>query len=336
MKICLIRLDKIGDLVSTLPVDQISELQRHEVRWVINEGLAFLAECAEPQREFIEVPLNNRKVAEKKLHQFLGQYQPDLVVVFYAPWWVSKVLWQARVRHRFGRKSQWHSFVFLNEGLRQNRSQPTKHEADYNLELLLAAIDHAEKRPMKESSPEGQNRSAPLLNLSAPPFRHLFEKFELRPGDYYVVHPGMAGSALNWPLKHYVSLIEKLKLEKEVIITGTKADEKWLGPLKRQFGQDPRVQILQDQLSLPELLFILKNSAGVVAPSTGVLHLAASLNVSTVGIYSPVAAQHPKRWAPRGRRAHFLVPTVSDPEKINESCMEQISPDQVIACLKKN
>ena len=336
MKICLIRLDKIGDLVSTLPVDQISELARHEVRWVINEGLGFLAECAVPQRQYLEIPLNDQRTAQKKLHQFLGHYQPDLVVVFYGPWWVSKVLWQARVRHRFGRKSQWHSFVFLNEGLRQNRSQPTKHEADYNLELLLAALDTAEGRSIKASSSEGQARSAPLLNLSAPPFRHLFEKYELRSGEYYVVHPGMAGSALNWPLKHYVSLIEKLKTEKEVIVTGTSADEKWLGPLKKKFEGDPRVQILQNQLSLPELLFILKSSAGLVAPSTGVLHLGASLNIPVVGIYSPVAAQHPRRWAPRGRRAQFLVPKISENQEINEAIMEQISPDEVIKCLKQN
>ena len=49
----------------------------------------------------------------------------------------------------------------------------------------------------------------------------------------------------------------------------------------------------------------------VVAPSTGVLHLAAALGVPAIGIYSPLKVEHPRRWAPRGPRATFLVPDES-------------------------
>jgi ADP-heptose:LPS heptosyltransferase len=326
MKIALIRLDKIGDLVSTLPVDQVPELKGHEIRWVIAEGLGFLAKRADPPRDCLELSLVDTSDAQKKLRKFLDEWKPDLAVFFYGPWWVSKVLWQASVPRRFGRRSQWHSYVFLNGGLRQSRSEGAKHEADYNLELVLAAL----KGPSGVAEVAG-GRTAPVLTLTAPTLRHLYEKFELRSQEYFVVHPGMAGSALNWPTKHYVSLIEKLKNEKEVVVTGTAADEKWIAPIRAKFEQDSRVQILQGQLSIDELLFILQNSAGVVAPSTGVLHLAAALGARAVGLYSPIPSQHPRRWGPRGPRSRFLLPDAST-EGLSD--LSATSPNQVIECLK--
>src|SRR4051812_33158446 len=110
MKIALIRLDKIGDLIATLPVDQIAELQGHDVRWVINDSLSFVARNAVPERQFVGIPLQDKAVAEKKLSVFLKDFRPDLGVLFYAPWWVAKTLWMNNVPRRFGRRSQWHSY----------------------------------------------------------------------------------------------------------------------------------------------------------------------------------------------------------------------------------
>lgn len=326
MKIALIRLDKIGDLVSTLPVDQIPELQGHEVRWVISKGLGFLPARAEPARSFTEVPLNDPHEGSKALRIFLDEFKPELAVFFYGPWWVSRTLWSAGVPRRFGRRSQWHSYLFLNEGLRQSRSQGLRHEADYNLELLLVAL----KGP-DGSREVAEGRSAPHLTLSAGTRRHLFERFDLRSNSYYVVHPGMAGSALNWPTDHYVSLVRELKKEKTVALTGTAADEPWLRELKAEFAGDPSVRLLQGKVDLEELLFILKSSSGVVAPSTGVAHLAASLGVPLVGLYPPVRVQHPRRWGPRGPRATALVPEgPADAPDI----MSRLRPEQVMECLK--
>lgn len=319
MKILLIRLDKIGDLVATLPVDQIPELQGHQVHWAVSEGLGFLPKNAQPPRAFTEISIQDRAKGEAQLRALLKEHKFDLAVLFYGPWWVSKTLWTSRVRLRAGRLSQWHSYLFFNRGLRQSRSQADRHEATYNLELLL----HALGKPMDPG------RLAPTLHLVNKPLRHLYERFDLTNGGYYVVHPGMAGSALNWPTQRYIELIEKIKTDKEVVLTGTEMDEPYLGPIKAHFKDDTRVQSLQAQLTLDELLFVLKSSAGVVAPSTGVVHLAASLGVKTVGIYSPVRVHHPTRWGPRGAEVCVLVPAAP-----GENCMNEITVDQVVQCLK--
>jgi heptosyltransferase I len=328
MKICLIRLDKIGDLIATLPVDQIPEIAAHHVSWAIAEGLAFIPVNAATPRRFTEIPLHDPAAGEMRLVEFLRQEQPDLAVIFHAPWWASKALWRSGVQRRFGRRSWWHTNVFLNEGLWQSRSKGARHEADYNLGLLLAAL----KVPKDIVSAE---RAAPQLRLAAPKMPELLAQFSLVESNYFVVHAGMGGSAMNWPIASYLALIETLKSEKPVTLTGTANDEAWLAPLKQRFANDPDVRILQNKLTTTELLAILGHAAGVVAPSTGVVHLAASLGVPTVGIYSSLATQHPRRWAPRGPRAGFVVGPVARDEQELSISMGHISPAVVAARLRE-
>lgn len=302
MKAIFLRLDKIGDLIATLPVDQMPWLRERNiaVKWVIAKGLGSIAKVAEPAREFIELDLKDKKASTKRLIEYLKFEKPDVVVVFYAPWWVGYACLRAGVPLRVTRRSQWHSFLFFNRGLRQSRSLAEKHEADYNRELVECAFDQ----------PPGMT---PFLTLNPPIKRQLFEKYALQPNEYFVIHPGMAGSALNWPQSHYSILIEKLINAGTVVITGTAADDPYLTELRPQWEKNPRVRWLQNQLSMDELMSLLKTARGVVAPSTGVLHLAASMNTRAVGIYSPILVHRAKRWGPRGLHATALSPSVDCP-----------------------
>ncbi len=302
MKSIFLRLDKIGDLIATLPVDQMPWLQENNihVKWVIAKGLGGIAKHADPAREFIELDLKDPKSATAKLIDYLHAERPDSVVVFYAPWWVGYACWRAGVPLRVARRSQWHSFLFYNRGLRQSRSLAEKHEADYNRELVEFAFQ-------KPAGP------TPFSKLNPPVRRQLFEKHALQPNQYFIVHPGMAGSALNWPQSHYSILIEKLINAGTVVITGTKADDPYLTELRPQWEKHPQVRWLQDQLSMDDLLSLLKTARGVVAPSTGVLHLAASLGTKSVGIYSPILAHKATRWGPRGPNAVAMAPSVDCP-----------------------
>ena len=320
-----IRLDKIGDLVCTLPVDEIAELQNWQIHWVIAKGLEALAEAAVPPRRFLELERNGRQ-SFFQLLRHLKEINPQLVVVFQAPWWVSLACYLARVPVRSTRLSQWHSYLFFNRSLRQSRSLAEKHEADYNLELLRFAL----KSDVKSDTPVLRLTTsvASISNLPSLPF--------------LVVHPGMFGSALNWPPTKYSELIQILLAENKdasVVITGTLQDERFLTELKNSWSQNPRVLFLQNQLSLRELLFVLSKAKMVFAPSTGVLHLAASLGRVSVGLYSPVRVHLSKRWGPRGARALALTPKVECPattECLGSSCkffpcMASVSADSVFA-----
>lgn len=317
MKVIFVRIDKIGDLIATLPVDQLSWLKSEGTvsKWVISKGLSLIPQNASPSREFLEIDSKNPKQATKDLIKFLKIEKPDAVVVFYAPWWVSYACWRAGVPLRISRRSQWHSFLFFNRGLRQSRSLAVKHEADYNREL----VEFGFQKPAEQT---------PFLKLDPKTQRHLFEKHDLRSGEYFIVHPGMAGSALNWPQSSYNILIEKLVNAGTVVITGTQGDDPFLTEIRPQWEKNSRVRWLQNQLNMSELMSLLKTARGVVAPSTGVLHLAASMGTHCVGIYSPIKVHHPTRWGPRGPNAIALVPHTT-----NTNCMETIKVNEVIKAL---
>ena len=331
MKILLVRLDKIGDLVSTLPVDQMEILKGAQISWAISQGLGFLPQQALPPRKFIELDKTQVWASFQKLYSFLRKEKFEALISFQAPWWVSLAGFLARVPLRVGVLSQWHSFLFFNKALRQKRSLARQHEADYNRDLVY----HAFGRLLDQ-----QLEPTPVLNLQAPMNAALLTR--LRLDEYVVIHPGMAGSALNWPIKNYLSLIEKLLSEQTVVITGTAADEPWLIEIRKKFSGQENFRFLQGQLNSLELLTVLKNARVVFAPSTGVLHLAASLGTASVGVYSPIQVQKSLRWQARGKKVKIFDVLLNCPathQCLGEKCphffcLEQISVDQVFQSLK--
>ena len=125
---------------------------------------------------------------------------------------------------------------------------------------------------------------------------------------------------------------------KVVAITGTKNDEQYLQPLKLALKDNHKVVWLDKQLNGYQLLKLLKHAKANIAPSTGVLHLSASLGAPSIGIYSPIKVHQDKRWGPKGKKATSFSPQVQCPahfECIKEECpqfdcMAKMSTNPVI------
>lgn len=309
----MIRLDKIGDMVCTLPVDQSTFIQEHDITWLIQDGMQFVINHALPKREYQVLNKNNPWQSFFKLMTLLKDQKFDLAISFQCPWWVHLALCLRQISTRVGAYSQWHSFLFLNKGLRQKRSISHQHEADYNFDLVRHALDIKEKIP------------TPLLKMNVEDEPQLLQKLNLEKNNYIVIHPGMAGSALNWPQKKYIEFIQNTKQSSRIVITGTPADEIWLTEIKKQFTDDLQVLLLQNQLNSTQLLQILKHAKYVLAPSTGVLHLAASLGTSIKGIFSPIQVHRPTRWGARGNgEIEHFIPTINCPQTHN--CVQEKCP----------
>ncbi|MCE3010127.1 MAG: glycosyltransferase family 9 protein [Proteobacteria bacterium] len=332
-KIALIRLDKIGDLVSTLPCDEAFAWSGEctwQPTWVVYQSVSFLCEYSEPKRNYVS--LSSAETGFRELRDYLKKEKPDAALIYYAPWWASFACWLEGIPLRVGRKSQWHSYLFLTHSLRQSRSHSEMHEAEYNWDLTrFAALKCG-------ISLEPLKKSLGYLSLAPAPNRQLAERFGLLSQQYVVIHPGMAGSARNWSQGNYNALIEKLVNATTVVITGTPSDEPYLDQIKAQWQNHDKVIWLQNELKINELLTVLKNALAVVAPSTGVLHLAASVGTATVGLYSPIRAHASKRWGPRSARTQILEPEVQCPASSkclgttckDYDCMDHIKVNQII------
>ena len=326
----LVRMDKLGDLVLSLSADEHPACRGSRTHWFVTKGLGFVAERAVPRRAATEFARAFSFGEFRRMVGWLRAHRPRTIILLHCPWWVSMAAWVARVPERVGRQSQWHSFLFLNVPIRQKRSRADRHESEFNFELIERA---AQRIGLRQSTTMEQTRDA-YLRLSPPDPRGTLISQGLKSRGYYVVHPGMFGSALNWPPERYVQLIERLAVNTPVVITGTQIDRKYLVDVE-SVRSHPNVRWLVDELRLPELLDVLAEARAVVAPSTGVVHLAASLGTPTVGIYSPRRVEHPRRWGPRGPRATFVVPPAQAVDMIHPDVMKEVSAEDVLAALAK-
>ncbi|MCB0420676.1 MAG: glycosyltransferase family 9 protein [Bdellovibrionales bacterium] len=253
--------------------------------------------------------------------KLLRQRKIEQAVVFHAPWWIGFALWLARVPRRVGRYSQWHSFLFFNFGVRQKRSLSQAHESEYNMELIHLLIDE----PYEMITP---------LSLRHTEAESVLKKFQLSNIKYCLVHPGMNGSALNWPTESYQLLVETLLLNQHVVITGTKTDAPYIQPLYEKLENHSSVTWLHEKLSGDELIAILQKAEVVVAPSTGVAHLSASLGTPTIGIYSNVIAESAKRWGPIGAKVMVFEPKSDPTTEKNPEVMKEIEVAEVLNAIK--
>jgi ADP-heptose:LPS heptosyltransferase len=220
--------------------------------------------------------------------------------------------------------------------LRQKRSRAEKNEAQYNFDLVSFALEKKLKTPSLVTEPQLTVAAGEKFKLA-----QLKQSLNITK-PYVVIHPGMAGSAENWPLTKYAELARELQ-EKQflVLVTGTQSDHQHIA--ESGILNVPGVINLCEKTPPGLLLAVLSEASAVIAPSTGVVHLAASLGVKTLGIYSPVLVQSPRRWGPMGPQVQIFVPNVECPGQFNclmekcphYNCMEQISVDSVASCVNK-
>lgn len=233
-----------------------------------------------------------------------GQYR--IAVLLQTQFKLSFAVFLAGIRYRLGPYAKIHSFLFFNRGMRQRRSLVEMHEADYNLALLRRLGIRAKTRQYLPQAAVSEAVRAEAKTWL------LTQGFELSRA-VIAVHPGMGGSALNWPTSHYADLIQRLLMEgKQVLMTGGPTEAYLLSQVETE------VKALQKGVDVPppaKLVLYASKVGGaekdiqflaglysfcsvVVAPSTGPLHLAAALQIPVVTFYPPIRVQSAIRWGP--------------------------------------
>lgn len=162
---------------------------------------------------------------------------------------------------------------------------------------------------------------------------------------YIVVHPWASGfrfASREWPLSRWTELVARLAgLGVSVLVTGGPADRARAAAFVAACPGGLAVQSIAGEASLAELAALLRGAAAVVAVNTGVMHLAALLDVPLVALHGPTSRL---RWGPIGVRSIALAPPPSaqceflhlgfEYPKGPVNCMERIEVDEVFAALR--
>lgn len=326
------RTDAIGDVVLTLPVAGRLKQLFPGCR-VILLGRTYTQAVAEAC-PWIDAFLNVDEVLLLSEAAQLAAFQATQADTILHVFPNRHLAWLARkagIRHRIGTRNRWFHWLTCTRLVSLSRRHSPLHEAQLNLQLLQP-VDALRVLPLPEVV------SLVKLNPVAPLRAELWELLAARrPGQLNViVHPRSRGSAREWGLQHFGQLTRLLhQAGHRVFVTGTAAE----GEELREWLQEHQAELAADltgQLSLPEFIAFIGAADGLVAGSTGPLHLAAALGRHALGLYPPIRPMHPGRWAPLGPHADYLVfdkPDCQDCRTLPTACtcIKALEPVQAVA-----
>jgi heptosyltransferase III len=289
------RTDAIGDVVLTLPVAGVLRSLYPSAR-ILFLGRAYTRDIIEACTH-IDGFLDWDQLKESSPDQQLTATAADTIIHVFPNKPVARAAWQARIPQRIGTTNRLYHWRYCNIRVPLSRKNSPWHEAQLNLQLLKP-LGARESYTVEEIS--GFYGLTRLVDLP-PAITALLapDRFNL------ILHPKSRGSAREWGLDNFRQLIALLPRNRfNIFLTGTAAEGKLLEPLRQEF---PFLTDLTGRLSLGELMSFIARADGLVAASTGPLHLAAALGINALGIYPPIRPMHPGRWAPVGKKAVVFV-----------------------------
>jgi heptosyltransferase III len=167
-------------------------------------------------------------------------------------------------------------------------------EADANLAVAYALFPGSAGSVVPDIRIPGAEKNEACQRLS----RHSGQ----RP---IAILPASRGSAPNWPPGRYAGLAEALQRHGyETVVLGGTGEERTLSHAAASSG----TPVLGPGGSILQIAALLSQCRLAIASSTGTLHLAAAVGVPTIGLFCPVPARRPQRWAPAGTSHIQIVP----------------------------
>jgi heptosyltransferase III len=322
----------LGDFIAKLPFIRILKSDQKDCRIILcaRSYLRDLVDLIDEVDEFVDLEkLFNQN--EDAVVQELKDLKVDTIIHLLSvqnaigpP--ILKYAQRAGIKNRVGnlnksllslwRKKKDHH---ITHNLNQKRLIDGMHEFQWNLlplpffgikkNLSLGEITKLLKVEKKEGF------ESPHINR---------EKFTL------IIHPGSHGNAKEWPINFYRELIDELDESKfNILITGSKEEAKKFSALK-----DAKGTFLMGSLPLNEFISLIQNSDGLLAASTGPVHIASLFSTKILALFPHQKQIGPTIWKPLGENATYLEsPAICDAckRKLTDfnptlcSCMEKIT-----------
>ena len=329
-KIIISRTDNIGDVVLTLPIAGAIKryLPDSDVLFLGKEYVRPLVTTSQYIDEFISLDeLQNNRFADRI--SIIKNYRADAIIHVFPNKQIARIASKAKIMYRVGTSHRSYHWYTCNRLINLGRKNSNLHESQLNLHLL-SKIDIPYHFELKEIPDLFGLTKYPKLDKR---FWSLIDKNRFN----LILHPKSKGSAREWGENNFGRLIEILPEEKyNIFISGTAKEGNLLKSFIKKYKK--RVVDITGKMNLDEFISFIKNSDGLVAASTGPLHIAAALGIYTIGLFAPMRPIHPSRWAPIGTNADYLVLDKECNDCKNQSicnCILSIHPESVKNLLDK-
>ncbi|MCL4468242.1 MAG: glycosyltransferase family 9 protein [Deltaproteobacteria bacterium] len=334
MRILISRTDRIGDLVLSTPVFEAIKKHLPDASTLVMARKGTIDVISD--NPFVDEYITYDPMGAHKgfsgalaLSKTLRQKHIDIAVELFMSFYPALAVRLAGVKKIIGPGSRIYSFALLTDVIQQHRKESQYNEAAYNLMLLKPlGVNEMNIKPRVYLSDNQDSCEKFLLNQGVKPF------------NYFVVHPGMGGSAKNLSVEKYVTLIramtERYKLP--VVLTGSYVDHTAVNRITAELHDNPQVKDMCCVLSMHQLKMVLFFAKAMIGPSTGPMHISAALGRPTVAVFSPIKAQSATRWSPYLlRNAAVVEPEIGCTEQytcnkkcLHYNCMDSISIEKIL------
>jgi len=323
-RILLSRTDSIGDVILTLPVAGIlKELAPYCSIFFLGSGYtrAILQSCDHIDRFIDWGDINTNDINQSAGE--LRKLKIDVIIHVFPVKKIAVIAKMAGIPVRVGTTGRLFHLNNCNKLVRFSRRRSHVHEAQLNIKLL---------KPFGIQDYYSINNLIKYLGFKSQFTLNSALKSELSNDRInLIMHPKSRGSAREWGLGNFKELIKLLPTERfRIFITGTKEEGELLN--SDGFFEGLNATNLTGKMSLEELISFISFSDGLVAASTGPLHIAAALGKYALGLFPPIRPMHPGRWAPLGEFSEYVVLDKKCSECRKSGlchCMMEISPEIV-------
>lgn len=331
--ILIIRTDRIGDVILTLPMAAYIKRVYPEckVTFLLREYTKPLAAT----NPYIDDVITYESIfAGKTFFQkirALRKLNLDTIIAVHPRPELAFFTFFANVKNRIGSGYRWYSFLY-NHKVFEHRKNATAHELEHNIKLLsFLGIDTRADYKNVEYGISATKQSE--LDIA-----ELFNKYNIsteRP--IIIVHPGSGGSAVDLPIEKFIDIIKRISDETtaQVIITGSEKEK----TLCERLCVSANVKNFAGFVDLKGLIGLISKSNLLLANSTGPIHIAAAVNTYAIGFYPKIRTCAPERWSPYTAKKTIFVPPIKCTNCTREQCeklqcMNTIKVEDVMKIIK--
>lgn len=318
-RIVICKTNQIGDVTFALPLASAIK-QAEPSAYIIFLGRAYTQSLIEHYRDV-------DAFADWETNQDLSQLEADVIMNIQNDRQIARQAKLAKIPVRIGTNRRLFNWRYCNKLVNVTRKKSSLHESQLDLQYL------------KGLGLKGDYTQQEIIALRHyQPFENTKRVRELLvPGKFnLILHPKTRGEHIEWPIQHFVQLIQQLPAERfHLLITGSEQEgEQIRSRLLKPF---PHVVDTCGTLDLAELNALIAHADGLIAASTGPVHLAANFGINTLGLYAPIRPFDAGRWGPIGAKAQYLSRKgpCSDCRLAGPChCVAEISVDEVFNIVK--
>ncbi len=322
-RILIARTDRIGDVLLSTPV--IKALREKFPQAFISMMVApYAKEIVEGNPNLDEVIIYDKDGKHKswwrtvKFASRLKKKKFDLAIILHPTNRVHLLAFLAAIPERLGYDRKL-GFL-LTRRQKHLKQEGSKHEADYNLDLLssLGVTGNAHDLFM------------PIKQESEQYVQELFNKEGISSTDKLLaINPGASCTSKIWPAQRFAQVAEKLTSIynfKIIILSGPKEMQ-----LADKISREIKGKIidLAGKTSVSQLASVLKRCSLFISNDSGPVHIASAVGTPVISIFGrKQAGLSPKRWGPLGKHDKFLHKDVGCIQCLAHNCQKEF------ACLK--